>query len=128
MNMRFWRGWAVLLGASLMIGETIRSWGQGRPLLFVLDDFCIGIPLVLTAWLMGQPNPARRCAFAAAFAAAAGMLYGSFFGKVVELMAGAEGDFSSNLDGSFLTLLIGFAFAASLAGLVAAVVSARTDV
>jgi hypothetical protein len=56
------------------------------------------------------------------------MLYGSFFGKVVELMAGAEGDFSSNLDGSFLTLLIGLAFAASLAGLVAAVLSARRNV
>lgn len=32
--MKFWRVWAILLGLSLMIGETIRSWGQGRnPLL-----------------------------------------------------------------------------------------------
>ena len=34
-----------------MMGELIRSWGQGRNLLFVLDDFFIGIPLLLTAYL-----------------------------------------------------------------------------
>jgi hypothetical protein len=58
--MLFWRCWGALLGASLMIGETIRSWGQGRNLLFVLDDFAIGIPLVVTAWLMGAPSPGRE--------------------------------------------------------------------
>ncbi|HEX7069688.1 MAG TPA: hypothetical protein VF190_02735, partial [Rhodothermales bacterium] len=67
--MTFLRVWAALLGASLMIGETIRSWGQGRNLLFVFDDFLIGIPLVVTAVLMRHPTPARWCAFAAAFAA-----------------------------------------------------------
>ena len=118
--MLFWRVWGALLGSSLMIGETIRSWGQGRNLLFVLDDFAIGIPLVVTAWLMGQPTAARTRAFAAAFAATAGMLYGSFFGKVVRLVEGASGDFSSNIDGQFLTFLIGLAFFSSLAGLIAA--------
>ncbi|NJN50906.1 MAG: hypothetical protein HC809_03100, partial [Gammaproteobacteria bacterium] len=78
--------WAALLGTSLMVGETIRSWGQGRNLLFVLDDFVIGLPLVITAMLMANPTPARQCAFSAAFAASAGMLYGSFFGKLVEIL------------------------------------------
>lgn len=36
--MAFWRVWAVLLGSSLMIGQTIRSWGQGLRLFSI---FCI---------------------------------------------------------------------------------------
>jgi hypothetical protein len=59
----------------------IRSWGQDRILLFVVDDFLIGIPLIVTAILMRTPTPARWCAFAASFAVTAGMLYGSFFGN-----------------------------------------------
>ena len=115
--MTFWRVWAALLGSSLMIGETIRSWGQGRNLLFVLDDFVIGIPLVVVAVLMGRPTPARWCAFAASFAAAAGMLYGSFFGKLVDLSSPA----SSNIEIRLLTALIGLAFVSSLVGVVASV-------
>ena len=113
--MVFWRVWAALLGASSMIGETIRSWGQGRNLLFVLDDFLVGVPLVVTAILMSQPSVARRCAFSASFAASAGMLYGSFFGKLVD----PSGPASSNIEVGLLTALIGFAFASSLLGLIA---------
>ena len=124
----FWRIWGALLGSSLMIGETIRSWGQGRNPLFVLDDFCIGVPLVVTAWLMGQPTPARARAFAASFAASAGMLYGSFFGKLVDLVEGGAGEFSSNIGGQFLTVLIGLAFFSSLLGLWFAVRAAEPGV
>jgi len=115
--MTFWRGWAALLGSSLMIGETIRSWDQGRNLLFVLDDFMIGIPLVVTAVLMSKPTIARACAFAASFAATAGMLYGSFFGKLIDLSDPA----SSNIEIHLLTSLIGAAFISALAGLVASI-------
>ena len=117
----FWRVWAALLGSSLMIGETIRSWGQGRNPLFVFDDFLIGIPLVATAILMAKPTAARRCAFSASFAATAGMLYGSFFGKLVDLSRPA----SSNIEIGLLTWLIGLAFASSLIGLAASLVAAR---
>ncbi len=113
--MIFWRFWAGLLGSSLMIGESIRSWGQGRHLLFVLDDFFIGIPLVLMALLMAKPSVARHCGFAGAYAAAAGMLYGSFFGKLVN----PDGAMSSNLDNDLLTVLVGMAFVSSLLGLAA---------
>jgi hypothetical protein len=34
----------------------IRSWGQDRILLFVVDDFLIAIPLVVTASLMRNPT------------------------------------------------------------------------
>jgi hypothetical protein len=115
--MTFWRFWAALLGSSLMIGEAIRSWGQGRNLLFVVDDFLIGVPLVVTAILMANPTPPRWCAFAASYAAAAGMLYPSFFGKLVEPSEPA----SSNIEIHWLTGLIGLAFLSSLIGLVATV-------
>jgi hypothetical protein len=121
--MTFWRVWAAILGSSLMIGESIRSWGQGRNLLFVFDDFLIGIPLVVTAILMGNPTPARRCAFAAAFAATAGMLYGSFFGKLIDLSDPAE----SNIEIRLLTGLIGLAFVSSLLGLIASIRMAATS-
>lgn len=115
--MTFWRIWAALLGSSLIIGEMIRSWGQGRNFLFVFDDFLIGIPLVVTAILMAKPSVARHCAFSAAYAAAVGMLYSSFFGKLVS----PDKPMSSNIEGGFLTFLIGLAFVAALAGLCASI-------
>ena len=45
------------------------------------------------------------------------MLYGSFFGKLVDLLEGGAGEFSSNIGGQFLTVLIGLAFFSSLLGL-----------
>ncbi len=115
--MIFWRVWAVLLGSSLMIGETIRSWGQGRNPLFILDDFLIGVPLIITAMLMARPSTPRRCAFSASFAASAGMLYGSFFNKLVDLSNPA----SSSIDVRLLTALIGLAFVSSVIGLLGSI-------
>ena len=120
--MLFWRTWAAVLGASLMLGETIRSWGQDRNLLFVLDDFFVGVPLVATAIWMGRPSGVRRCAFSASFAATAGMMYGSFFGKLFD----PSRPVSSNIETGFLTALIGLAFASSLVGLVASLRLARS--
>lgn len=111
--MKFWRVWAILLGLSLMIGETIRSWGQGRNPLFVLDDFFVGLPLVVTAILMARPSIPRLCAFSSSFAASAGMLYGSFFSKLADLSKPA----SSNIEIRLLTALIGLAFISSVIGI-----------
>jgi hypothetical protein len=111
--MRIWRLLAAVLGSSLMVGETIRSWGQGRNLLFVLDDFVIGKPLVVTAVLIGRPSVIRHCAFSASFAASSGMLYGSFFGKLISTGESA----SSNIEMGTLTVLTGLAFASSILGL-----------
>lgn len=117
--MIFWRWMAGFLGASLMIGEVIRSWGMGRPFLFVADDFFIGIPLVVTALLMAQDTHARRAAFAGAWGATAGMLYPSFFGKLIAPSESAAAQ--TNIPFDFLTVIIGIAFAVALAGLVASV-------
>lgn len=121
--MIFWRWMAGLLGASLMIGETIRSWGMGRPFLFVADDFFIGIPLVVTALLMAQDTPARRAAFAGAWGATAGMLYPSFFGKLIAPTESAAAE--TNIPFDFLTAIIGIAFVTALAGLVASITIKR---
>lgn len=110
--MKFWRIWALILGISLMAGESIRSWGQARNPLFVVDDFLVGIPLVLTAILLARPSIPRLCAFSAAFAASAGMLYGSFFSKLVDLAEPA----SSNIEIRLLTALIGLALISSILG------------
>ncbi|MDO9126765.1 MAG: hypothetical protein Q7U42_07845, partial [Parvibaculum sp.] len=91
----------------------------GRPFLFVADDFFIGIPLVVTAFLMAKDTIARRAAFAGAWGATAGMLYPSFFGKLIEPTAAAAA--TTNIPFDFLTTIIGVAFATALAGLVAAV-------
>lgn len=101
------------LALSLMVGELIRSWGVGRPIMFVLDDFFMGGLLLLGAWLMRAPTPVRGHVFIAGWASCAGMLYGSFFGKVFD-PAGAN---SGNFNLGFLTAIIGLAFAISLVGL-----------
>jgi len=118
--MIYWRCLAIFLGLLLMGGELFRSWGMGRPLVFVLDDFFIGIPLVVTALLMAKDTIARRAAFAGAWGATAGMLYPSFFGKLIEPTAEAAA--ATNIPFDFLTAIIGVIFALSLAGLVASVV------
>ena len=101
------------LALSLMIGELVRSSGAGRPVMFVLDDFFMGGLLLVGAILMGRPNRLRWGIFVAGWASCAGMLYGSFFNKVLAPASENGG----NLDLGLLTWLIGAAFATSLMGL-----------
>lgn len=119
-DLRIWRVVAIALGASLMLGESARSWGQGRNPLFFLDDFFIGVPLVVSGVLMARPTVARLCALCASFAAAAGLLYSSFFAKVAEPSAPME----SNIGPGVLTALIGGAFVVALLGAFATLHSA----
>ncbi|RGP42102.1 hypothetical protein BPTFM16_02413 [Altererythrobacter insulae] len=105
------------LALSLMIGELIRSWGVGRPIMFVLDDFFMGGLLLVGAILMAIPTLTRWAVFVAGWEACAGMLYGSFFGKVFDPASSNSG----NLDLGFLTALIGVAFVISLVGLAASI-------
>ena len=109
---------AIALGTLLVAGETLRSWGQGRPLASVLDDYLLGGALIATALLFRAGDLRRRAAFAAAWGAASGGLYGSFFSK---LFAPAGASFSSNIPDGWLTGLIGAAYATSLFGVVATI-------
>jgi hypothetical protein len=116
--MKLLRGLGVAHGSLLVAGETLRSWGQGRPLAFVLDDYWIGLGVLAAALCFRPDDLVRRAAFAAAWAANAGMLYGSFFGK---LFAEDGASFHSNIDDGVLTALIGLAFATSLFGMIATI-------
>ena len=115
--MLFLRIIAVVHALSLILGETYRSWGAGRPLAFVVDDYWIGGLLLLGAWMMRTDNLRNRALFAAGWGANAGMLYGSFFGKLIEPSSSNPGNFDMGL----LTALLGLAFFVSVAGMIAAI-------
>lgn len=110
-------GWlrrAAIAGAlALMIGELWRSWGAGRHPLFVLDDMFAGGFLIAAAIAVRDDSRRNRAAFAAAWGTAVGMLYGSFFGKLVEPARTNAG----NWDLGVLTALVGVAFVCALIGL-----------
>ena len=108
---------AVLHALSLIIGESIRSFGQGRPAAFWLDDMLMGGFLIAAARAMRRDTPRNRAAFAAAWGTNAGMLYGSFFGKVFDPARANPG----NIELGLLTVLIGIAFTVSVAGMFAAI-------
>lgn len=105
---------AVLLALSLMVGEAWRSWGAGRPAYAWLDDQIMGAMLLAGASAMARDTLARRAFFAAGWGVNAGMLYGSFFGKLFE----PERTNAGNFDLSVLTWLVGLAFAVSIAGMI----------
>lgn len=115
---------AALLALSLMIGELWRSWGAGRHWLFVIDDQIMGAMLILGALAVAKDTFNRRALFAAGWGVNAGMLYGSFFGKIVEPQNTNAGNW--NLD--VLTVLVGVAFVISLLGMFLAIILPRTGV
>lgn len=104
---------AVIGALALMIGEIWRSWGVGRPLMFVLDDQFAGLFMLVAAWAMKNDTIRNRAAFAAAWGVSAGMLYGSFFGKLINPASAQPGNWNLGV----LTALLGVAFAISLGGL-----------
>ena len=118
---RLIRALAITLALSLMMGEAARSWGVGRPAYAWLDDQIMGAMLLAGAWLASRPTPARLAFLAAAWGVNAGMLYGSFFGKLVEPARAQPGNFDLDL----LTALIGLAFVTSLVGLLLTVRAAQ---
>lgn len=113
--MRLLRALAVLLGLSLIIGEAYRSWGAGRPIAFWMDDMLMGGLLIAAAIAVGKQTWARRALFTGAWGVNAGMLYGSFFGKVFA----PETSDAGNFDLGLLTALVGLAFITAIIGFVA---------
>lgn len=77
--MKIFRYISIFLAVLLMAGEVFRSWGDGRHIMFILDDFFAGIFMIFAALRFTTDTPARRATFAAAWGVAVGMLYGSFF-------------------------------------------------
>ena len=114
------RGLGVLYGISIMLGETLRSWGVGRHPAWILDDFVVGLPLVISSILVGRPTLRRRCFFAAAWAANTAMVYPSFFTKLLEPERGDAGNAPAE------ALMVGAGFAL-IQGLICSIASVVVD-
>ena len=115
--MKAFRHFSILLGTLNAAGELYRSAGDGRHIMFVLDDVFLGLALVISALLFTRDTPPRRAFFAASWGAAAGGVYGSFFSKLLS----EEPINSGNLDPVFLTSFLGVLFAISLLGVFLAI-------
>ena len=120
--MLFLRIIAIIHGLSLIAGETWRSWGAGRHWLFVVDDYWVAGLLILGAWLVRPGDVRARALFAAGWGANAGMLYGSFFGKLIEPTTTNPGNFGVDA----LTILVGLAFTTAFLGMIASVLLPAT--
>lgn len=115
--MKTFRYFSIILGLLNMLGEFYRSVGDGRHIIFVLDDTFLGLALIFSAlWFTKDTSP-RRAFFAASWGAAAGGVYGSFFSKLL-----AEGPINSgNLNANFLTTFLGVFFVISVLGVILAI-------
>ena len=108
--MRIFRHFTMALAVLIMVGEIYRSVGDGRHIMFVLDDVFLGLALFFSALFFTKDTLPKRAFFAAAWGAAAGGVYGSFFSKLL-----AEQPINSgNLDPIFLTSFLGVFFAISI--------------
>lgn len=105
---------AVILAIGLAGGEAWRSWGAGRPFVFVIDDFIMAALLIAGAVMVAKDTLLRRAFFAAAWGYTAGQLYSSFFSKIVHPDQTNVGNWSLDL----LTWLIGLAFVTSIIGMI----------
>jgi hypothetical protein len=109
---------AIIGALVLMLGEAYRSWGAGRPVAFWMDDMLAGSIMIAAAIAVRRPTLRNRALFSAAWGISAGMLYGSFFGKIFAPETGDPGNFTLGT----LTALVGVAFVIAVAGTVASIV------
>ena len=115
--MKIFRHFTIFLGLLIAAGEFYRSVGDGRHIMFVLDDVFLGAALVISALLFTRDTRPKRAFFAAAWGAAVGGVYGSFFSKLLS----EEPINSGNLDPAFLTSFLGVFFVISLLGVFLAI-------
>lgn len=107
----------IFLASFNILGEIYRSWGDGRNIIWVLDDVFAGVFLIAAAVAFTHDTPSRRAFFASAWGASLGMIYGSFFSS---LLGGAEFN-SGNLDWQFLIGVKAFIFILCIIGVVVAI-------
>lgn len=110
--MKAFRYFSMGLAILIMVGEVYRSIGDGRHIMFVLDDIFLGIAMFFSALWFTKDTLPKRAFFAASWGAAAGGVYGSFFSKLL----GDEAINSGNLNPTFLTAFLGVFFLISILG------------
>jgi len=104
---------AILVGIGLIIGETIRRYGEWGYWSRWMDDYIMGLSLIIPAILILKKKQIAPRLLIAGWAFNIGMLHGSFFHK----LAPDASDFQTNIDKNFLIFLIGLAFFTSIVGL-----------
>ncbi len=70
---------SIALAILNIVGELYRSWGDGRNIVWVLDDVLSGLFLIFAALMFTSDTPKRRALFASAWGVGLGMVYMSFF-------------------------------------------------
>jgi len=106
---------ALALALIVMGGEALRSWGE-RDLVWWIDDFLVGAALIAGAFIAGKPTPARRAAFTGAWGFSAGVIYISFFDKVIAPAASG-----ANIEVNRLNLFVAATLLAAIAGFAASI-------
>lgn len=107
----------IILALINIAGEIFRSWGDGRNIVWILDDVLAGLFLIVTALMFNKDTHSRRAAFAAAWGVSLGMIYMSFFSS---LLSASEFN-SGNLDWRFLLGVKAFIFLLCIFGVIASI-------
>lgn len=107
----------IILATINIFGEIYRSWGDGRNIVWILDDVLAGLFLIVAAIMFTKDTLSRRSLFAAAWGVSLGMIYMSFFSS---LLSGSEFN-SGNLDWQFLLAVKALIFLLCIFGVFAAV-------
>jgi Na+/melibiose symporter-like transporter len=105
------------LAAALVAVETYRSWGVGRPVLTVADDYVGAALLAWAAWLTRRPGERARRAAVAIWGVICGVSLCNFSVKLLMPDRMTPG----NLPPALLQALVGGAFVLSLIALIATI-------
>ena len=69
---------SIGLALLIMCGEIYRSWGDGRNIIWVLDDVLAGLYMMVAAAMFRRDTPALRALFASSWGVAVGMFIYEF--------------------------------------------------
>jgi hypothetical protein len=118
-SLRFSRTAALVFGAFLILVETWRrshQFGEIRMWPSIFDDYLAGAFLIGASRIAARDMSKGRAWLAGAWGAASGMMFGSFFGQLVEHSASDP----SGLATSCIVAVKGVMFTTCVAGLVTA--------
>ena len=105
---------AIILGLGLIIGETIRRYGEWGFWARWIDDYIMGLFLIIPAILILKNIEFGKKLLIAGWSLTLGMCYYSFFSKV----SPDSKEFQTNIETNILIGLIGLAFFTSIIGLI----------
>ena len=105
---------AILLALGLIIGETIRRYGEWGFWARWIDDYIMGLLLIIPAILVFKNKNFGEKLLIAGWSLTVGMTYGSFFSKI----SPNAKEFQTNIEANSLIFLIGLAFITSIIGLI----------